>query len=250
MIIKKIDNFLKKKKIYKARYIYIYSDFINFFRLYRNNKLVYVEKFLDLFLKRNITLIIPAYSYTAKNRFDVKKTASKAGFLANYIMRNKKFVRSYHPFFSYISIGPQSKILKKLGKSAFGKQSIYSKLRKNNCYFFHLDRDLSLGNTLMHHIEKINKAKYRYEMIIKTKVYENNKYIGTNFSAFMRKNLNSKYHLSYFKRAGKLLKKKRYIYKTSIKGIKIFTYEFDKIFYDLSKMFKKDNEIFISKKDQ
>ena len=108
-----------------------------------------------------------------KGKFDVNITKSKVGFLSNFIIKNEKFERSFHPMFSFVAIGRNRKLLKKLGKSAFGKNSLHSTLLNKNCCFLNFNRTLIKGNTLMHHIEQKNKAKYRFEKVFKTKVYKN-----------------------------------------------------------------------------
>ena len=42
---------------------------------------------------------------------------------------------------------------------------------------FKFFRPLKQGNTLVHHIEQINNAKYRYDKRFPTRVYRGNKYI-------------------------------------------------------------------------
>ena len=55
-------------------------------------------------------------------------------------------------------------------------------------------RPLKQGNTLVHHIEQINNAKYRYDKRFPTRVYRGNKYIKTGYKAYLRKNVNKKEH--------------------------------------------------------
>ena len=53
---------------------------------------------------------------------------SRVGFLSNYILKKERFVRSKNPIFSYVSVGKNRNLLNKLGKSAFGKNSLYEKI--------------------------------------------------------------------------------------------------------------------------
>ena len=107
----KIDNIFFKSGVYESTFVYIYSDFRVFFEKEKFSEKK-IKKFLNLFLKKNITCITPAFSYTKTGVFDVKKTKSRVGFLSNYILKNEKFVRSNHPIFSYIAVGKKKRFLK------------------------------------------------------------------------------------------------------------------------------------------
>ena len=68
---------------------------------------------------------------------------------------------------------------------------MHARLYKN-CYFLNFFRPLKQGNTLVHHIEQNNKAKYRFDKKFETKVFFHDNYVGKNYSAFVRKNLKNK----------------------------------------------------------
>ena len=61
-MIKELDNIFKKTNIYEANYVYIYSDFRHFFKYCKNDPKKNTKLFLELFTKKNITCIIPAFS--------------------------------------------------------------------------------------------------------------------------------------------------------------------------------------------
>lgn len=243
-MISQINNFFKKTGIYKAKHVYIYSDFIKFFYLVKNPEKK-IDEFLNLFLKRGITCIAPSFSYTKSGIFDICKANSKLGFLSNYLIKNKRYNRSLNPMFSFTAIGKNKNILSKVGKSAFGKNSLHDKLYKNNCYFLNFDRPLLHGNTLIHHIEQKNNSKYRFEKIFKTRVYKKNKYLGKNFKAFVRKGIKKNLNDSSFKKAFKLIKNEKYFKSKILKTLKITVYPYDAFYNNLHKLIKLDKEIFI-----
>jgi len=189
MNIKILEKILIKSKIFNYKYVYIYSDLRYFLLLNKKNPLKFIKSFLDFFIKRNITLIVPTFSYTKEGNFCLEKTPSKLGFLPNFILKTKNRARSAHPLFSYASLGKNKNIVNKIGKSAFGKNSIHSRLYKNDCCYLYMGRPMILGNTMVHHIEHIFKASYRYNKIFPTKVYSSNNYIGRNYSAYVRKDI-------------------------------------------------------------
>ncbi len=247
-MIKKINKVFLESKIYNAKYVYMYTDFRNFFYLSKGQPKKLINKFLNLFLKKGITCVIPAFSYTKKNKFDIKKTKSNVGFLGNYILNNLKHSRSEHPIFSYIAIGKNKKIVKKIGKSAFGNNSVHYRLFNKNCYFLHFNRPFSEGNTLVHHIEQKNKAKYRYDKKFITKVYDKNKYLGKNYKGYVRKDMNNIKTKFTFKKVTKELKKKNYFFNYSDKSININIYPYDNFYKDLDNLFLKNNNIFVRDK--
>ena len=245
-MIREIDKIFTKSKIYKADYVYIYSDFRKIFSSKKDNPEKSVKSLLNFFLKKGITCIIPSFSYS-KKRFDIDKTKSSVGFLGNYVLKNFNHTRSEHPIFSYIAIGKNKSIIKKIGKSAFGSDSVHARLYKKNCYFLNFFRPLKQGNTLVHHIEQNNKAKYRFDKKFETKVFFHDNYVGKNYSAFVRKNLKNKSTSFTFEKIFKKIKNKKYFFKFIKKNYNILIYPYDVFYDDLDNHFKKDNNIFIKK---
>jgi aminoglycoside 3-N-acetyltransferase len=244
-MINKIDKIFKKTGLYKANYIYIYSDFRIFFKTSKTDPIKLTKTFLELFTKKGITCIIPSFSYTIFGNFVVEETKSKLGFLANFIIKNFDHERSEHPLFSFVAIGKNKKIVKNIGKSAFGKDSVHSRLYNNNAFFLYFFRPLKEGNTLVHHIEKINKAPYRFEKKFVTKVYKNKKYIGKNYSAYLRKDIDNKKFNFTFRKVLKKINDNKYIKLFRVRNSEIAVINYDYLYQDLFKLYKKDSNIFI-----
>tara|TARA_Y100001970_G_C14075832_1_gene771949 strand:- start:165 stop:920 length:756 start_codon:yes stop_codon:yes gene_type:complete len=207
-IIEKINNLIKNYE-----FVYITSDMRGF--LY--NKIIndYQKFFSALFCSlknNNVTSIIPSYTYTKKGIFDVYKTESKLSLLTKWSFKEKNIIRSEHPLFSCIGIGNQKNILKKISKSAFGRDSIFDKLYNNNSCLLHLGRPLELGNTSIHYVEQIGGATYRLNKKFKTKVYNKKKYIGTDYTVFVR-NLSNKdnNYISNTNKISKILKNNKLV---------------------------------------
>ena len=97
---------------------------------------------------------MPSFTYS-KKKFNIKTEKSKVGFLSNYLLSLKGIARSEHPIFSYVAFGANNKIVKKIGKSAFGINSVHQKLLFNKCCVLHIGRELIEGNTVVHHIEQL-----------------------------------------------------------------------------------------------
>ena len=244
-MISEINKIFKKSDIYKSKFVYIYSDFRAIFEIEKKKPIIFVNKFLDLFLKKNITCIVPTFSYNIEKNFYLESTKSKVGFLGNYILKEKKHIRSQHPLFSFIAIGKNANILKKISKSAFSKNSVHGKLYKKNCYFLNLCRPLIQGNTLVHHIEHLNNAKYRFNKVFKTKLFKNKKLVGSNYSAFLRKDLNDKRSIFSFAKTLKKLKNKKYFFKHKFFNSEILIYKYDDFYDDLNFLYKQNKKIFL-----
>ena len=98
---------------------------------------------------------------------------------------------------------------------------------------------------MMHHIEQKNQISYRFEKTFKTKIFDRNDYIGTNFKAFVRKDMKNKYSLGTFKKAYNKIKNNKYIYKKKIRNLEIIIYPYDVFYRDMDNLLKKDKKIFI-----
>ena len=240
--IKKLLNFENFKKY---KFVYIYSDFRFFLGVNKNNEEKFMKYFVNIFLKNGQTIIVPTFSYS-KSKFDIKTDRSSLGFFSNYLLKLKGVFRSEHPLFSYAAYGPNKQIVKKIGKSAFGRDSIFERLLFNNCCFLHFGRKLEEGNTMVHHVEQNLSANYRFEKTFKTKVYNNKKYIGCNYSAYVRKKYN-KSSLFSFKKSLKLIKKKNFIInlnnEDNLKSI--IYYSYDEMYFFLHNIFILNNKIFL-----
>ena len=115
--------------------MFTYIVILFIFEIYKKNPIKSVKSLLSLFLKKGITIVVPAFSYTKSGNFIVEQTKSKVGFLGNFIMQNFNYERSEHPLFSYVAIGKNKKIVKNVGKSAFGKDSVHKRLYKKIPFF-------------------------------------------------------------------------------------------------------------------
>jgi aminoglycoside N3'-acetyltransferase len=246
-MIKKLDKFFFESGLYQSKYIYIYSDFRIFFSFYKVKSNFHVKKILELFTKKGITCVVPAFSYTTEGKFNVKKTKSGLGFLSNFILKNLNHERSEHPLFSFIAIGKNKRIVRNIGLSAFGKNSLHERLYKKNAFFLNFFRPIEQGNTLVHHIEQINKAEYRFDKRFNTRVYKNNKFIKTGYRAYLRKFVDNKDHFFTFKKLLKKIKNKRLFHEIKLYNSGVKVYNYDKFYDELNYFYSQDNEIFIKK---
>ena len=234
-------------------YFYIYSDFRWFSseigkNLTKNEFCLAVIKPL---IEKNKTVIVPTYTYTVEGIFEVLETPTRLGALNSWILKQDKVYRSEHPLFSFASLGPNAKLVENCGKSAFGKNSVHGRLVGKRACVIHIGKPIHLANTLIHHVEQLCGATYRINKCFKTKVFKNGKYLGTDYSAFLRRR-DVKGHDFHFdlKRASEEL------YKTKIprelgdpKNLSNITLcDYDKLRNFFVESFLNDHSIFLSSK--
>ena len=184
-----LEQSYEKIGAFDAEIIYIYSDF-RFFGQYMpffQSKNEFCSFFIEPFLSRGKTVVIATFSYTSEGVFDVHSTPTTLGVLNKWFLAQPGVSRSEHPIFSYSALGTQKTIVEKVGKSAFGKNSIFEKLMGKKTAFLHVGRPVELGNTALHYVEHVCGATYRYSKCFKTKVVRSGEYVGTDYSSYVRK---------------------------------------------------------------
>jgi len=212
-ILKSEISYFIKKYLKNFNYVYLTSDLRGFIYYYNLKPNLICEILFSQLLKEKKTIIVPAFSFVNKGNFNLKKTKSNLGFLTKWALKNLKYKRSEHPVFSVISVGKNKKIVEKIGKSAFGYDSIFYRLYNGKTSLMHFGRPFSLGNTVIHFVEQITGAFYREHKLVNVKVYSDKKYIGKNYSIFARKGhpKNMKY-VSNTTKIAKLIRRKKLIH--------------------------------------
>ena len=211
--LKKKINYFINRFLKDYEYIYLTSDLRGFIYEFNTDPEEICKILFSELVKQKKTIIIPAFSFKNKGKFDIKKTKSNLGFMTKWALKNLDHTRSEHPIFSVISIGKNKNIVKNIGKSAFGYNSIFYRLYFKKTSLMHFGRPFQLGNTVIHFVEQISGAYYRENILIKTKVYSGKNFIGKYYSIFARRgNLNNSTYISNTKKIDKLLKKNRMIH--------------------------------------
>ncbi len=141
----------------------------------------------DGFVETGRTVIVNTFSYTVSGRFDVLSTPSKLGAVSKYAMRRSDSVRSEHPLFSHAAFGPEAARLRDVGKAAFGYQSVYMRFMNCNAGCMHIGRPVEQGDTMIHFVEQMCGATYRFNKAFRTEVWRGEEYVGTDYSAFLRR---------------------------------------------------------------
>jgi hypothetical protein len=204
---------------FDADYVYIYSDFRYFVKYVEEigGRDSFCRAIVQPFIERGQTVITTTFTYTTSGS-------------------------------SYAALGHKADFLINIGKSAFGHDSIFERLKGKNTVFLHVGRPVSMGNTVLHHIEQCCGATYRIHKVFNTKVYRGEQYVGTNYTAFLRR-LDVKGENFYFNfaKAAKALQDAEIIKATGEDASfdTISCYKYDEALLFLFDLFYKDQCIFI-----
>lgn len=187
--VKRLDEAYHSVGAYDADILYIYTDLRSFGTHAANypSKNEFCKAVVSPLLNADKTIVLTTFTYTSEGIFNVNGTPTKLGAMNKWILDQPDHVRSEHPIFSYAALGPAAQFLKGIGKSAFGYDSVFHRLRGKRAAFLHIGRPVSLGNTALHHIEHLCGATYRTHKAFRTEVFRGEQYIGTDYTAFLRR---------------------------------------------------------------
>ena len=249
-----LTNYLESKladlNVQEFDILYVYSDFreLGKYKPANQSKQQFLQQIIEVLLKNVGMLITPTFTYTTSGIFEVRSTPTRIGALNAHFLQHSSVERSEHPLFSYAAIGERSNLIKNIGKSAFGSDSIFERLLSRKAAFLYIGRPVRLGNTMIHFVEQLNKVNYRFEKLFETEVYDDKKFIGSNYSAFVRKkdNLKNSYEFSFEKATEYLIQEKliRQMWITNeFSNLTLIPY--DELFEELNSLIKKDSSIFL-----
>lgn len=247
-----LSNTLSKFNSNQYNILYIYSDLRYFgrFKPLSISKHEFLKSILDCLTLENKTIIIPTFTYTDSGIFDVQRTNTNLGALNSSVLQNNNTNRSEHPIFSYAAIGEECNLVKKIGKSAFGSDSIHERLLNKKSAFLYLGRPVSFGNTIIHYVEQLLNVSYRFEKYFPTHVYDQDEFVGNNYSAFVRKKNDTSNDFTFsFEKAADVLSKQGLIQQINLdyefSNISLMPY--DETFEVLRDLLIQNESIFLKK---
>ena len=239
--------------ILDADIVYIYTDF-RAFGVHLNefsSRDAFCRAVVDPLRDLGKTVITTTFSYTSEGQFDTETTPTRLGVINKWILKADGVRRSEHPVFSYAAVGPQaSELVSNIGKSAFGEDSVFDRLYGRNAAFLYVGRPVSMGNTIIHHVEQVCGATYRVNKAFSTKVYRGPDYVGTDYTAFVRRrDVPGRNFAFQFGRAARELFSAGLVKEVgnSEKFTNISAHGYDAAAAELKKLFYADPSIFISR---
>lgn len=122
-------------------------------------------------------LFFPVFSwdFCRGKSFDRRSSLGEVGALNNWVLKNcSDFKRTAHPMYSFMVWGKDADTIGKMNNiDAWGKDSPFAWLHKNNGKMLLLDVSLQRGFTFMHYVECCTKVPYRYMKKFRGEYIEN-----------------------------------------------------------------------------
>ena len=146
------------------------SDIVRlFFSAMKNDEKPNVGGFLNSLIEKvghSGTLIIPTFNwdFCSGKVFDYHNTPSKTGSLGTIALRDKRFLRTQHPIYSFAVYGQDQKLLFGMNnKSAYGNDSPFAYMDQIKAKNLIIDVELTNCFTFVHYVEQSSGTiKYRY----------------------------------------------------------------------------------------
>jgi len=123
------------------------------------------------------TLIIPSFNFNLKNNayYNPAKSIPITGALSSETLKRDDFRRTAHPLHSFLVWGKYADELASLeNKSSFDKDSPFAFMKKKNASMLLIDTSITAAFTFVHHVEEMERLKYRKykKMIINVEEYD------------------------------------------------------------------------------
>ncbi len=186
-----VEKLIINLKIKKNDNLLIHSNSAGIFQFDNNlNSIDYFYSELKKKIGKSGNIVFPFYNYTVlkKKHFNNSKLKCEVGFLPNYLKKKYKLKRTINPVFSHLIDGPLSLNLEKYEKySAFGgTNNFFSKILTNNFKIIGFCCPVN-SITILHYLEYLNKAPYRFNKKFKLFEIKNKKHCHFHYDYFVGK---------------------------------------------------------------
>ncbi len=111
------------------------------------------------------TLIMPSFNFDFNKgkQWDVRSTPSQMGILTEFVRKDPRAKRVFHPIYSFAIIGKHAEMLGSLRyKSSYERNSVFGKLRDLNGKIMVIGLSYTNSMTFFHHIEQMEGVDYRF----------------------------------------------------------------------------------------
>tara|TARA_Y100000741_G_C18178255_1_gene528173 strand:- start:128 stop:955 length:828 start_codon:yes stop_codon:yes gene_type:complete len=239
---------LQKIGLKNTKNLFVTSNLesISKIRLPKKDKLEILLENMKKIMGKNYTIFSPSASLNFCNKdyvFDLKNTPSfQMGPLAEFIRLQKDSHRSMHPFWSVSAIGKNKNCLKSVSKHSYAYGSPWSKMLDLDTSQLNLGVHPSKAVTLIHHIETISGAPYRFNKEFECKILVKNKVKAEKFylSVFF-KNQNIKKRIKLNEHFFNELKRKRKLkYYKNKSGLEMWSFKM-RDFFDIATKYFNQN---------
>ena len=111
------------------------------------------------------TLIMPSFNFDFNKGkpWDVRSTPSQMGILTEFVRKDPRAKRVFHPIYSFAIIGKHAEMLGSLRyKSSYERNSVFGKLRDLDGKIMVIGLSYTNSMTFFHHIEQLEGVDYRF----------------------------------------------------------------------------------------
>ncbi|HUI89686.1 MAG TPA: AAC(3) family N-acetyltransferase [Anaerolineales bacterium] len=111
------------------------------------------------------TLIMPTFNFDFNKGqpWDVRSTPSQMGILTEFVRKDPRAKRVFHPIYSFAIIGRHAEMLGSLRyKSSYERGSVFGKLRDLDGKIMVIGLSYTNSMTFFHHIEQMEGVEYRF----------------------------------------------------------------------------------------
>ena len=137
------------------------------------------------------TLIVPRFNFdfsTYGTTWDVRSTPSHMGIISEFVRKDPRSKKVFHPIYPFSIIGKYAdELIKHRYKGGYSKDSIFHQLLVYDAKIIQIDK-VYKSTTLIHHAEEILKVDYKYYKNFTGYVIdENGKKYEDTFNLYVRK---------------------------------------------------------------
>jgi aminoglycoside 3-N-acetyltransferase len=111
------------------------------------------------------TLIMPTFNFDFNKGkpWDVRSTPSQMGILTEFVRKDPRARRIFHPIYSFAIVGKHAEMLGSLRyKSSYERGSVFGKLRDLDGKIMVIGLSYTHSMTFFHHIEQMEGVDYRF----------------------------------------------------------------------------------------
>lgn len=230
----KIKKIIAKAEIKKGNNIYLGVDLMRLCLLIglkkKNFKLI-SDILLNEVIKKigpNGQLLIPVFSFESLNKkfFDLKYTKSDTGEFGNCLIKKHYKQRSSHPVYSFLYFGKKKNYFLKFSNSS-NEDFIWDFILNENFKLLTLGYHYVRSFSIVHHLEKIKKVKYRFKKKFYINFKINKKILNKKISFYAR--IKQKCHYSSItKFCDKIFFDKNFFKVNNLNGFLIYNLDFKK----------------------
>lgn len=136
------------------------------------------------------TLIVPRFNFdfsTYGTPWDVRNTPSHMGIISEFVRKDPRSRKVFHPIYPFSIIGKHAdELVKHRYKGGYSKDSIFNQLRVLDAKIIQIDKDYK-STTIIHHVEEMMEVDYKYHKDFTGYVIdENGKKYKDTFSLYVR----------------------------------------------------------------